>query len=120
MKALNSDPEFPIRGDASVERDFVYVGDVVQAFEHSLTWRGRNETFNLCTGRTTTLQELAESVMRIAGVSKRIQAGAPGAFGPHRRIATSARIQAAMGFEFTSVEDGMKPTIEWYRHALEQ
>jgi nucleoside-diphosphate-sugar epimerase len=120
MKALNSDPVFPIRGDTSVERDFTYVGDVVRAFEHSLSWRGRNDSFNVCTGQTTTLQRLAETVMHVAGVKKRIEAGAPGAFGPHRRIATSNKIKTAMGLEFTSLESGMKPTIEWYRHALEQ
>ena len=57
MKALNNDPVFPIRGDISVERDFTYVGDVVRAFEHSLSWRGRNDSFNVCTGQTTTLRE---------------------------------------------------------------
>ena len=120
MKALSSDPIFPIRGDTSVERDFTFVGDVVQAFEHSLSWRGHNESFNVCTGRTVTLKELAETVMRIAGVSKPIEAGAPGAFGPHRRVATSTRIKTAMSLEFTSLDKGMKPTIEWYRNALEQ
>ena len=118
MKALSSDPVFEIRGDASVERDFTYVGDVQEAFLRSMAWRERNETFNICTGQTTTLQTLAETILRVAGIDKPIRAGAPGAFGPARRASTSARIKAALNLDFTSLEAGMKPTIDWYRNAL--
>lgn len=118
MKALNSEPVFQIKGDATVERDFTYVGDVVEAFRRSLLWRERNEVYNVCTGKTVTLQTLAETVLAMAGARKAIQSGAPGAFGPNRRASTSARIQQAMGLSFTSLEEGMRPTIEWYRHAL--
>ena len=118
MKALNASGVFEIRGDATVERDFTYVGDVVQAFERSLSWRGRNETFNVCTGKTTTLQALAETVMRVAHVDKPIQTGVPGAFGPARRFSTSTRIQTAMNLKFATLESGMAPTLAWYRDAL--
>lgn len=117
MKALDANPVFPIRGDPNVERDFTYVGDVVEVFTRSLDWRGRTETFNLCRGETSTLTELAETVMRVAGVKKPIEAGAPGAFGPAKRVSTSARIQKELGFTFTSLEDGMAPTVAWYRDA---
>ncbi|MFA6964000.1 NAD-dependent epimerase/dehydratase family protein [Bosea sp. (in: a-proteobacteria)] len=115
MKALNDDPVFLIKGDPMVERDFTYVGDVVEAFVRTLAWRGRNETYNLCTGTTATLQALAETVLRVAGSAKPIEAGAPGAFGPAKRISTSQRVREALGLEFTSLEAGMTPTVEWYR-----
>lgn len=115
MKALNDDPVFAIKGDPTVERDFIYAGDVAEAFVRSLAWRGRNETYNLCTGATTTLQTLAETVLRVAGSTKPIEAGAPGAFGPAKRISTSQRVRDALGLEFTNLEAGMKPTVEWYR-----
>lgn len=118
MKALDANPVFPIRGDPNVERDFTYVGDVVEAFVRTLPWRGRNETFNLCRGETSTLTELAETTMRVAGVKKPIEAGAPGAFGPAKRVSTSARLQKELGLTFRSLEDGMTPTVEWYRHAF--
>jgi len=118
MKALNSEPVFQIKGDATVERDFTYVGDVVEAFRRSLLWRGRNEIYNVCTGKTINLQTLAETVLAVAGTKKAIRSGAPGAFGPNRRVSTSARIQQAMDLSFTSLEEGLRPTIEWYRDAL--
>lgn len=118
MKALSADPVFAIRGDAAVERDFTYVGDVVEVIARTLRWRGRHEKFNLCTGRTLTLRELAEAALRCAGVEKPIEAGAPGAFGPAKRVSRGDRIRAATGVEFCSLEEGLRPTVEWYRHAL--
>ena len=115
MKALDDDPVFAIKGDPMVERDFVYVGNVVEAFVGSLAWRGRNETFNLCTGRTDTLIDLARTVMDVAGVSKPIEAGRPGAFGPPRRRSTSERIEAALGLTFADLRRGLPPTVDWYR-----
>jgi len=117
MKALDTNPVFPIRGDVSVERDFTYIGDVVDIFLRTLSWRGRNEVYNIATGETTTLETLARTVMRIASVDKPIEAGAPGAFGPKARRATAEKVKRDFGFTFTSLADGMKPTIEWYRHA---
>ncbi|KAF0182045.1 MAG: NAD-dependent epimerase/dehydratase [Alphaproteobacteria bacterium] len=118
MKALDANPVFPIRGDPGVERDFTYVGDVAEVFSRTLAWRGRSETFNVCRGETSTLTELAETVMRVAGVDKPIEAGAPGAFGPAKRISTSERVRKELGLSFRTLEDGMKPTIDWYRHAF--
>jgi len=118
MKALDANPVFPIRGNPLVERDFVYAGDVVEIVLRSLNWRGRNDAFNLCTGRATTLQELAETAMRVAGVVKPIEAGAPGAFGPNARRASAEKIKAAFGYEFADLETGLGPTVEWYRHAF--
>ena len=115
MRALNDDPVFAIKGDPMVERDFVYVGDVVEAFSRSLVWLGRNETYNLCTGHTTTLQDLATTVLKVAGRDKPIEAGKPGAFGPAKRVSTSQRIREALGLDFASLEEGMKPTVAWYR-----
>jgi UDP-glucose 4-epimerase len=120
MKALSHAPEFEILGDPIVGRDFTYVGDVVRVFEHTLTWRGRQETYNLCTGRTRSLQELAETVMRLAGVDKPIRAGAPGAFGPAERISRGDRIRAATGIDFADIETGMRPTIAWYANAYRE
>lgn len=118
LKALGPEPVLEIRGDASVERDFTYVGDVVEAVVRSLAWRGRSETFNLCTGRTVTLMEMAETILAVAGIDKPIRAGAPGAFGPRRRASTAARLVAQLGVTPRGLAEGLKPTIEWYRHAL--
>jgi nucleoside-diphosphate-sugar epimerase len=115
MKALDDNPVFPIRGDPAVERDFVYVGDVVEAFSRSLAERGRTDYYNLCSGGTTTLLDLAQRIMKVAQVEKPIESGVPGAFGPAIRKSTNLRIVKDFGMEFSSLEVGMAPTIAWYR-----
>lgn len=114
MKALNDDPVFAIKGDPMVERDFIYAGDVAEAFVRSLAWRRRNEAYNLCTGHSTTLMDLASTVLKVAGRQKPIEAGQPGAFGPAKRVSTSQRIRDALGLEFASLAEGMAPTVAWY------
>lgn len=118
MKALSDAPTFDIRGDARVERDFIYAGDVVRALIETLEWRGRSDVFNLGTGESVSLRALAEAVMRVAGREKPIAAGAPGAIGPAARPMSAEKIKAALDFRFTALEDGLKPTIDWYRDAL--
>ena len=118
MKALNDAPVFEIRGDPMVERDFTYVGDVVEGFLRSIDLRGCNKTYNLCTGKSTTLLKLAQICLQAACVEKPIESGLPGAFGPAKRLATSSRIKNALSIDFTSLEKGIKLTMEWYRHAL--
>lgn len=118
IKALSDEPTFVIRGDPAVERDFVYAGDVVDVFVRSLERRRESGTYNIASGRRTTLQELAETCLRLAGTDKPIQAGAPGGFGPAIRRCTGARVQQEFGVTFRDLESGLRPTIVWYRNAL--
>lgn len=118
MKALNDSPEFEIRGDPAVERDFTFVGDVVEAFARTFSWTGRQDIFNLCSGTSTDLQTLAETVLLISGNQKPIRAGAPGAFGPSKRLSTNAKIRSSLNMDFTDLVAGMTKTIDWYRNAI--
>lgn len=120
MRALAPGPTFSLKGDPEVERDFVYVGDVVEVLRRSLDWRGRNDRINLCSGRSTTLRALAQAVIAAAGVNKTLALDsdfAPAAV--KARPTTAARLKAAFGLdEFTPLERGLPPTVAWYREAL--
>ena len=120
MRALEPGDRFALRGDPYVERDFIYVQDVVEVFEKSLAWRGRNDAFNLCRGETTTLYDLAHAVLRAAGARKTIETEADFAPAAVRvRRSANRRVREAFGLEsFTSLDDGLKATADWYRGAL--
>lgn len=61
-----------IYGDGEQTRDFVYVADVVRA--NLLAMEGNTEgVFNIARGRTTTLNTLAETMMRTAGRSVEVR-----------------------------------------------
>ncbi len=60
-----------IYGDGKQTRDFVHVRDVVDFIEIALK-RGENgEAYNVGTGRETSILELAEIVMDIAGINSK-------------------------------------------------
>jgi len=122
MKALSDAPNFEVMGDpAAVERDFIYAGDVAEVFVRSLDLVGRNDAFNLCTGSTVSLLTLARTALAAAGVDKPIVSvgGGTGAgAGVSVRRLRGDRVRDAFGVTPTPLLDGLKSTIDWYRHAL--
>lgn len=64
-----------IHGDGMQTRDFVYVEDVVRANELALT-RGAGNVYNVGTGSSITVNELAERIVEITGSRSRIVYGA--------------------------------------------
>ena len=117
MRALEPGPEFAIRGDPEVERDFIYAGDVAEAFLRSLARRGETGAYNLATGTSTSLRRFAEIAIAASGNAKTVTApgGSAGPGGPQSRRTTSDHIRAALGLEFTPLAEGVSRALEWYR-----
>ena len=113
------DRELTIFGDGGQTRDFIYVGDVCDAFETSLRWRETTTAMNLCTGCTHTLYELAETILKLIGDGRPILAADDNVQGVAARISTNETVKLATGkTNFASLAEGLAPTIEWYAHAL--
>jgi len=68
-KALNNDP-INIYGDGMQTRDFIYVKDVVRA--NILASEKGNETYNVALGHSTTILELAETIIDITNSKSEI------------------------------------------------
>ena len=99
-----------IFGDGGQTRDFIYVADVVQALLASM---GRDKmltaVFNICTGRTTSLLELAATVGRVFGREPEI-AFAGGRVGDIRAsLGNPAAARDILDFEAHALlEDGLR------------
>ncbi len=74
MRALAPGERFEIKGNPLVERDFIYVGDVVDVFTRSLEMRETSDALNLCRGETTTLLDLARTILEVAGEDRPVHA----------------------------------------------
>jgi nucleoside-diphosphate-sugar epimerase len=123
IRACNTAPDFEVRGDPEAERDFVFAGDVANAFVESLALRGTADALNLAQGETRTVRDLALSVMRAAGRERPIRLTSPPAAGNRGvkvRRATAARLRRLLPglAPFRSLEQGMAETLPWYREAL--
>jgi nucleoside-diphosphate-sugar epimerase len=119
MKALSPEKTFEIKGDPSIERDFVFVDDVTEILMASLSQpqhRGTFEVSNVASGKLTTIGDLARHVCRLAGVEKEFVMGPPTPNSVRRPQVTNKRVQRLYGkTSFLGLDEGLRKTIEWYR-----
>jgi UDP-glucose 4-epimerase len=107
-----------IHSDGEQTRDFVYVGDVVDAWLRVLDdRRTHGRVYNVGSGRETTIAELARTVVRACGHDDWEIATGPAQLGDLRRSCADVReLEAAVGWRpATSLDDGMRRTIDWAR-----
>lgn len=119
IRALTGSGPFAIRGNPQASRDFIYVGDVCEVLYRSLRMRGRRGAYNLGSGENVTIGHLARIILRLVGREPEIVAAGAAVSAVAERRCRNQRVRADFGMErFTSLEDGLVPTIEWYRDAL--
>lgn len=112
-----------IHGDGRQTRCFTFIEDTARAvMELSLNSAVNGLCYNIGSNREITIRTLAETMQQVGGFNNEI------IYKPHaevfgasyedipRRIPDVRRIQQAIGWEaVTSLEDGLKKTIDFYR-----
>ena len=111
MDRLRAGETATIFGDGEQERDFVYVGDIVAAV--LAAEGGAPGTYNVGTGRATSVNELWETCVRVAGRGGEPVYERPRAGDLVRSVLDPGRARDALGWEArTSLEDGLRQTWE--------
>jgi UDP-glucose 4-epimerase len=103
--------DITIFGDGEQTRDFVYVGDVVAANVLAATGEGvgRGEVFNVAQGGRITINELAETIVRVTGSRSAVTHLAERAGDIRHSQASIARIREALRFDpATALEAGLR------------
>jgi UDP-glucose 4-epimerase len=106
-----------VYGDGLQSRDFTYVGDVVQALTRAADTPGvAGRTYNVGTGRGTSLLELLATLDRLLGTHTKPEHAPPRAGDIRHSRADISAIRRDLGYEpaFT-FEEGLQRTLEWYR-----
>ncbi len=107
-----------IDGDGKQTRDFMYVADAVDAYKMVIENRraSAGETFNIGTGKETSINDLADKIIEATGSGSKVTYTEPRAGDLKALRANIEHIKSRIGWEpKTSMEDGLKKTIEWYR-----
>ncbi|MDD4255240.1 MAG: SDR family oxidoreductase [Methanofollis sp.] len=100
-----------IYGDGEQTRDFVYVADVVRANLRAMEG-GAEGVFNIARGRTTTLNALAETMMRAAGRTVEVGHAEARAGDIRHSCADITRAREILGWAPEwGLEDGLARTI---------
>ena len=116
MDRLANGQSCVILGDGEQTMDFVYVEDVARAYILAAKASLTDEVFNIASGTETSLNELAETLSRVMGVT-----GAP-EYGPPRkvnhvprRLADVTKAERLLGFRAQiSLEEGLRRLVDWW------
>lgn len=119
---LRAEP-ITIFGDGDQTRDFVYVGDVVDAWARTLAARGLNgQAINVGSGRSLSINQLAAHATAAFGYApgEYEVRRAPARPGEQRAVrADVRRAQSLLGWEpRTTFEAGLAETVRWARNEL--
>jgi UDP-glucose 4-epimerase len=123
QKVLNGQDPLHILGDGSQVRHYTYGGDlakgIVTAMQHP---NAVNEDFNLSTGESTTVLNLAEKIWtKIRGADEpfRYVCDPPFTHDVKQRIPSTEKAQMLLGFEAnTSLNEMLDEVIDWIRRVL--
>ncbi|NDD30735.1 MAG: NAD-dependent epimerase/dehydratase family protein [Proteobacteria bacterium] len=113
-RALRGD-DLIVHGDGSQTRDFVYVGDAVAANVLAAETPDLVGPCNVGHGRATSVVDLARVVLALVDSRSRI-VHAPSRAGDIAHSTADISRLRAFGFSCaTSLEDGLRATVDWYR-----
>jgi UDP-glucose 4-epimerase len=109
------DAEIEIFGDGGQSRDFIFVGDVVAHLTAAMaTLRCDARVLNVCTGRGTTIRELAECIAGIAGRKAKIRHGLARPGDIRASIGDPALARQILGVHATTaLVDGLRGTLRF-------
>jgi nucleoside-diphosphate-sugar epimerase len=109
---LTNDPRVEIWGDGEQTRSFCYIDDCVEGL-HRLMRSDYHEPLNLGQDRMVTVNELADMIADIAGISiKKVHVEGPQ--GVRGRNSDNTRLREVLGWEpQISLEDGLARTYAW-------
>jgi len=117
MDFANKNTDVTIFGDGQQTRDFVYVKDVVRAIITAMTsGRDKFDSFNVCTGVETTVQDLAGTVIGLFEASSQITHGPARDGDIKKSVCNPNKAKDKLGFTFQhSVQQGLAATRDWFR-----
>lgn len=104
-----------IFGDGAQSRDFVYVRDVAEAFA-AASLGGPPGTYNLGTGRETSIRELYSRLALAARMPDQPQFGPARPGDIRRSVLDPSAARRALGWEpRVTLEEGLGATVRWLR-----
>jgi GDP-L-fucose synthase len=115
-KFIESEDSVSVWGSGKASREFIYVEDVCRAISDCCEKENLRGPYNLGTGKETTVRELVDNISRITRFDGKIEWDTLKPDGQVRRYYDMSKFEKDIGYvPSTSLEEGLKKTIEWYR-----
>ena len=120
VEARNSGADFiEVWGSGTASREFLYVEDCAAGIIKAAGTYDESDPVNLGNGREVTIGALAEMIARIVGFEGKLRWQSHKPDGQPRRQLDTTRAFEKFGFRApTSLEEGLRATVEWYETAF--
>ena len=103
-------------GTGNVSREFIYVEDAAEGIVLATEKYDKAEPVNIGTGFEISIKELANLIYKLVKFSGKIEWDTSKPDGQPRRRLNTEKAEKEFGFKAkTSLEDGLKQTIQWYQ-----
>ena len=113
-RAIDGENPLTVWGDGSPIRDFIYSKDVAMGMIKVMEI-GYNKPVNLGSGQETSIREIVEIIKTIIGDDLKIEWDASKPSGDKKRLMDTTRQNQIGAIPKTTLEQGIKETIEWYK-----
>ncbi len=117
MERINSGEPPLILGDGSTTMDFVYIDDIARANVLALQSDLKDDVFNVASGVETSLNELADALLRVMGSNLKPEYGPERKVNPvSRRLADTTKAEDVLGFRAkVDLNEGLERLVAWWR-----
>lgn len=118
--ALKNKP-IEIWGDGSVQRDYIHVSDVAEAFAKALVYDGKEECFNISSGKGTSLNDLIAMLQDILPEELLVNYKPARSFDIDISVLSNDLARRELGWEpQLSMSEGLKRAADWMRNSLKK
>jgi len=115
-KRMLADESLKINGSGKQTRDFVYVGDVVDALMAALDVPTAEGPYHVGTGIELSINDLYRKLAKMSGYKKKPLKGPADISAPLRSSLDSSKIQRELDWvPTTSIDEGLRLTVDWFR-----
>jgi UDP-glucuronate 4-epimerase len=121
IRCLEEDRTIPFHGDGSSRRDYTYIDDIVDGVESALNRELGFDIVNLGGARPVTLADLVRLLERVTGKTARLDRRPDQPGDVPVTYASTEKAERILGFQArVPLEEGLRRSVDWYRHASEK
>lgn len=117
MERIDSGRPPLIFGDGNQTMDFVYIDDVARSNVLALASDVSDEVFNVASGEETSLNDLANALLKVMGSNLKPEYGEERKVNPvPRRLADTNKAERLLGFcSKVPLEEGLRRLVAWWK-----
>lgn len=114
----SNDASVVVWGSGKPYREFLFVDDLADASLFLMNHYNGNEAINIGTGYDITIKELAERIKNIVGFEGTIIFDTQKPDGTPRKLLQSDKLKTIGWCASTTLEQGLRKTVEWYEQNI--